>query len=142
MTEKTRIYMAHPRHARWFINLLVDHLGKRFPNLEFINPFAENLENRKLWLETQDNGYAKFIMYTDLELIDSAHLLLAYWPYAFAATPMEIFYSSHIKDKKTAVITSSKPKHPWITAMDITKIITDDQLIKFLAEINDGDVDE
>lgn len=112
-------YLAHPGKSNHMVKAKEIQSELEKIKIEVLNPFDCTKESRyltKLWntysILHKNQELAERIVKKDLELINSATMLVAYCPEPSFGTAMEIFYASRVLGKPVIILTDYQS--PWL----------------------------
>lgn len=125
-----KFYLAHSFILRESVYKWQKMIEKQY-NLEFINPFHKNKEERrrvkqlsKIPEERQEGGLKEWsikdctnIMREDLNLIRSSDGVVALFDKPTVGTCQEIFAAAYVFNKPVYIITNKYMYHPWLRVL-------------------------
>jgi len=138
-----KFYLAHPWEMKDEIRKWELEVEFKY-GIDFLNPFFDikrlDIEeivrgkNEPRGIYRKEDGLE--IVKRDLELIEKSSGLVAFLELDAKSigTPIEIFYSSHILNKLTYVITKTCKGHPWISGLATEIFNSKEDFEKYLFE--------
>ena len=126
MRRRLKIYLSHPLGLRHEIIEWAKELEEKL-HVRIYNPFYDVRAHKRKGITLFDRGKLKpysmeeqrkseKMVERNLEAIRNCDVLIAVLPYPSIGTIMEIFYSGHVLQKPTLVITYLEG-HPWLNAV-------------------------